>query len=141
LVIPAEDAALYEPANKGVTASFGVQPNSVNRIGLSAVISEIKIVKGSTVVVDDKFQSATLNPDKWAVRALDASGVFPIPPEVAYLVSWPLPDTGFTLRAGPSVTGPWTTPFTPQLVGVRRITQINQSALPSPKVGIFQLKK
>ncbi len=140
-VIPEEDAPFYEPASKGVTASFGIQPNSVNRIGLSAVISRIKITKGSTVVVDDNFQSAELNPDRWVVRAQEPGGVFPIPPDVAYLVSWPLPDTGFTLRTAPSVTGPWTTPFTPLLVGVRRIVPVNQSALPSPAVGFFQLKK
>jgi hypothetical protein len=141
LVIPAEDAALYEPVSKGVTASFGVQPNSVNRIGLSAVISRIKIVKGSTVVVDEDFQSSELNADKWVVRAQEPGGVFPIPGDIAYLVSWALPDTGFTLRTGPSVTGPWTTPFTPRLVGVQRVTLVSQSALPSPTVGFFQLKK
>ncbi len=141
LVIPPEDAAFYEPFSKGVTASFGVQPNSINRIGLSAVISRIKIVKGSTVVVDESFQSAELNPDQWVVRAQDPSGVFPVPADVAYLVTWPLPDTGFTLRTAPSLTGPWTTPFTPRLVGARRVTLANQSALPSPQIGFFQLKK
>lgn len=140
LSIPAEDAALYEPTSKGVTASFGVQPNSVARIGLSAVISGIKIVKGTTVVVDESFQAPELNAEKWAVRAQEPGGVFPIPPDVLYLVSWPLPDTGFTLRTGPSVTGPWTTPFSPRLVGVRRIALVNQSALPSPASGFFQLK-
>ena len=141
LVIPPDDAALYEPTSKGVTASFGVQPNSVSRIGLSAIISRIKIVKGATVVVDDQFQSAELNAEKWVVRAQEPGGVFPIPSDVLYLVSWPLPDTGFTLRTGPSVAGPWTTPFSPRLVGVQRVTLISQSALPSPTAGFFQLKK
>lgn len=141
LVIPAEEAALYEPVSKGVTASFGVQPNSVNRIGLSAVISRIKIAKGSTVVVDEDFRSAELDPEKWVVRAQEPGGVFPIPADIVYLVSWPLPDTGFTLRSGPSVTGPWTTPFTPRLVGVRRVVLVGQSELPSPAMGVFQLKK
>jgi hypothetical protein len=139
--IPAEDAALYEPTTKGVTASFGVQPNAVSRIGLSAVISHIKIVKGTKTVVDEDFSAAELNPDKWVVRALEPGGVFPAPASVAYFVSWPLPDTGFTLRTGSSVTGPWTTPFTPNLVGVKRMVLVNQSALPSAKAGFFQLKK
>jgi hypothetical protein len=141
LVIPEEDAALYEPVSKGVTASFGVQPNSVNRIGLSAVISRIKIVKGATVVVDENFQAPELNADQWVVRAQEPGGVFPVPADVVYLVSWPLPDTGFTLRTAPSVAGPWTTPFTPRLVGVRQVVLVSQPALPSPTVGIFQLKK
>lgn len=141
LVIPEEDALYFEPLAKGVTASFGVQPNSVNRIGQSAVISRIRITKGPTVVVDEDFRSPELNPDEWVVRAQEPAGVFPVPADVAYLVSWPLPDTGFTLRTGPTVAGPWTTPFTPRLVGVRQVVLVNESALPSPASGFFQLKK
>jgi hypothetical protein len=140
-VIPPEDAVLYEPTGKGVTASFGVEPNSVSRIGLSAVISRIKIVKGSAVVVDDDFRTSELSADKWVVRAQEPGGVFPIPADVVYLVNWPLPDTGFTLRTAPSLAGSWTTPFTPRLVGVQRVTLVSQSALPSPSIGFFQLKK
>jgi hypothetical protein len=51
-------------------------------------------------------------------RAQEPGGVFPIPADVAYL-QLRRPDTGLTLQTGPSVTGPWTTPFTPRLVGVR----------------------
>lgn len=87
LLIPEEDALYFEPLSKGVTASFGVQPNSVNRIGLSAVISRIRITKGPTVVLDEDFQSPELNPDEWVVRAQEPGGVFPVPAEVAYLVS------------------------------------------------------
>lgn len=141
LTIPAENASFFEPASKGVSALFGVQPNAVGRIGLSAVISRIKITKGSAVVVDENFQTTELDTAKWIVRALEPGGIFPVPANAAYRVSWPLPDTGFTLRTAPKVTGPWTTPFTPRLVGVRRVAIVQQSELPSPAMGIFQLKK
>lgn len=139
--ISQQDAALYEPTSKGVTAIFGVQPSAVGRIGLSAVISRIKILKGSTTVVDENFQAAELDADKWVLRAQEPGGVFPVPADVDYLVSWALPDAGFTLRTSPSVIGSWTTPFTPRLVGVRRVALVDRSALPSPTAGFFQLKK
>lgn len=141
LVIPDADAALYEPANKGVSALFGVQPNADTRVGLSAIISRIKITKGATVVVDDNFQAAQLDTEKWTVRAQDAGGVFTTTPDLAYLVSWSLPDAGFALRSGPSVTGPWTQAADPLQVGARRVSLINKSALPAGNVGIFQLIK
>ena len=118
-----------------------MQPNSDTRVGLSAIISRVKITKGTSTVVDENFQSATLDSAKWAVRAQDAGGVFPIGPDVPYIVSWPLPDTGYSLRSGKTVTGPWTKAPDPVLVGARHVTLINQAALPSPNVGIFQLIK
>jgi hypothetical protein len=141
LFMPLEDAALYVPTSKGVSALFGIQPNSVTGIERSAIISHIKITKGSQVVVDDTFQGATLDSAKWILRAQDPGGIFTITPDLAFLISWDLPDTGFSLRAGPTVKGPWTTAAAPLLVGARQVTLINKSALPSPKMGVFQLVK
>jgi hypothetical protein len=141
LTMPDADAALYVPATKGLTALFGVQPNADARVGLSAIISEIKILRGSTVVVDDNFQATPLDAAKWIVRAQDAGGVFPITPDVAYLVSWGLPDTGFSLRDGPTVKGPWSKAADPMQVGATRVTLINKSALPGANAGFFQLVK
>ncbi len=141
LLIPDADAALYEPTTKGVSALFGIQPNAGTRVGLSAVISRIQITKGTSVVVDDTFQSAQLDSSKWAIRAQDAGGVITTTPDLAYLVSWNLPDTGFSLRMASSVTGPWTKAADPLLVGARRVTLIHQSALPSGAAGFFQLIK
>jgi hypothetical protein len=140
-VIPDSDAPLYEPAAKGVSAQFGIQPNADSRVGLSAVISRVKIVKGTTTVVDDNFQTAQLDPEKWAARAQDAGGVIPLAPDVAYLVGWNLPDAGFSLRTGASLKGPWSKAADPIQAGARRLTLINKSALPSPNTGFFQLIK
>ncbi len=106
ITMPDGDAPLYEPVNTGVSALFGVQPNAETRIGLSATISRIKITKGAVVVADDSFQTPELNPNLWAVRAQDPAGILSAPPDLAYLVSWNLPDTGFSLRTATSATGP-----------------------------------
>jgi hypothetical protein len=67
--------------------------------------------------------------------------VFTTRPELAYLISWDLPDTGFVLRAGPTVKGPWTNPAAPLLVGARRIALIERAARPGSGAGFFQLVK
>jgi hypothetical protein len=139
LTIPAADAALYEPATSGVSAQFGVQPNDAARVGQFATISNIKITQGTKVVVDDHFQSATLDPAVWIVRARDAAGIFTVTPDLAFLVKWNLPDTGFSLKASPAVTGPWTSFGSTNLVGTERIILLNKNALPGPNSGFFRL--
>jgi hypothetical protein len=141
LVMPPEDAPLYEPTTKGVSALVGVQPNADTRIGQSATISRIKITKGAKVVVDDAFQTSELDPAKWTVRAQDPGGILTISPDVAHLISWGLPDTGFSLRASPTVTGPWSALGTPLLVGARRVVLIGKVALPGLNAGFFRLAK
>jgi hypothetical protein len=141
LIMPVEDAPLYEPVTKGVSALFGVQPNGDTRIGQSATLSRIKVIKGSKVIADDTFQASELNPSLWTVRAQDPGGIFTTTPDLAYLISWNLPDTGFSLRAGPTVTGPWSASAPPILVGARRVVLLNKSALPGQSAGFLQLIK
>lgn len=141
LTMPSEDAPYYEPATKGVSALFGVQPNSDTRIGLSATLAKIKISQGNQVVVEDTFQTAELDPARWTIRAQDASGIFTTGPDLAYVVSWNLPDTGFSLRGGPRLKGPWATTADPLLVGARRVALIKGGELPSAQAGFFYLVK
>ena len=141
ITIPAADAPLYEPTTKGVSALFGVQPNSDTRVGLSATVSSIKITKGTKVVVDDTFQTVDLDPSKWTIRAQDSGGLFPTTPDLAYLVSWNLPDTGFSLKGASSLTGPWSAIGTSRLVGAQRLVLMNKAALPGANAGFFQLSK
>jgi hypothetical protein len=141
LTINAEESALYEPMSKGMSALVGVQPNADTRIGMSAVIGGIKITKGNKVVVNDSFTSAELDPAVWLSRAQDPGGVVPTTPDLAYLVSWPLPDTGFSLRRSATLKAPWNSAGTPRLVGARRLVLVNRSDLPSAGAGFFQLVK
>jgi hypothetical protein len=139
LTMPDADFPLYEPVTKGVSALFGVQPNADTRVGLSATISRIKITKGSTVVVDDPFQTGQLDPAKWIVRAQDPGGIFTAPPDVALFISWDLPDTGFSLKASSVLTGPWSTYGTPMPVGARKLVLVGKTALPGQNSGFFRL--
>ena len=141
LTMPDADFPLYEPVTAGVSAQFGIQPNADSRIGLSAVISRIQIQKGNTVVVDDTFTAPELDPASWIVRAGDVGGVFPLPADVRYLVSWNLPDEGFVLRSASSVRGPWTNVTGASLVGARRVVRVSNAALPSAAAGYFELMK
>lgn len=141
LVMPTDDAPLFEPMTKGVSAIFGVQPNADTRIGQSATISRIKITKGAKVAVDDTFQSPQLDAAKWTVRAQDPGGIFPITPDVGFLVGWALPDTGFALQGSSTVKGPWSAVGTSMLVGARRVVPISTSALAGSSAGFFRLAK
>ena len=141
ITIPAADAPLYEPTTKGVSALFGVQPNSDTRVGLSATVSRIKITKGTQVVVDDTFQTVDLDRSKWTIRAQDSGGLFPTTPDLAYLVSWNLPDTGFSLKGASSLTGPWSAIGTARQVGAQRLVLMNKASLPGSNAGFFQLSK
>jgi hypothetical protein len=141
LVIPEVDAPYYEPITSGLSTQFGVMPNSGTASGQSATLSNVKIMKGTTVVVDERFDTATLDSAKWIVRARSAEGIFPVTPSVAHLITWTLPDTGFTLTASPGAKGPWTAFGTPFLVGAKRFVLADRSALPDQKAGFFELRK
>lgn len=139
LTIPDADAPSYEPTTSGVSAQFGIMPNDVARVGQFATISGIKITQGSKVVVDEHFQNATLDPAVWIIRARDDAGIFPVNSDTPFLVSWNLPDTGFSLKSSPVVTGPWSAYGSTNLVGSQRIIPVNKTNLPGPNSGFFRL--
>lgn len=141
LTINAEESPSYEPLGKGMSALFGVQPNADTRVGLYAVVSNITIKKGTATVVNDSFTKAELDPAVWLTRAQDPGGVVPTTPDLAYLVSWPLPDAGFSLRSSATLKAPWAAAGTPRQVGARRLVLVNKADLPSPGAGFFQLAK
>jgi hypothetical protein len=124
-----------------MSALFGVQPNADTRVGLYAVVSNITIKKGTATVVNDSFTKAELDPAVWLTRAQDPGGVVPTTPDLAYLVSWPLPDAGFSLRSSATLKAPWAAAGTPRQVGARRLVLVNKADLPSPGAGFFQLAK
>ncbi len=141
LTINAEESPSYEPLGKGMSAIFGVQPNADTRVGLYAVVGNITIKKGTATVVNDSFKTAELDPAVWLTRAQDPGGVVPTTPDLAYLVSWPLPDAGFSLRSSATLAAPWAAAGTPRQVGARRLVLVNKADLPSPGAGFFQLVK
>jgi len=139
LTMPESEYTYYEPVSAGVSAQFGVQPNADSRIGLSAIISRIRIQKGTTTVVDEAFRDATLDEANWVVRAANAAGVFPLATDTDYLVSWNLPDEGFVLRSAAAIGGAWSEVTGAAQVGARRVVQVRRSALPGAAAGFFEL--
>ena len=115
-------------------------PGVPTRSGQSATIGGIKIVKGSTIVVDDRFASATLDETRWVVRARDPGGVFPVPSDVGYLLRWDLPDTGFALKSSASIQGPWADYGTPLTTLSQRIVPVNQPPAGAPNAFFLLVK-
>jgi hypothetical protein len=83
-----------------VYAYFGVQPNGTNatdysRVGQSATFSHLQI-DTSAGPIDDNFSSGTLDPGTWTRCAVDNAGLWVIPTDAVYWLSWTTPDPGFT---------------------------------------------
>jgi hypothetical protein len=73
----------------------GVQGNDAKNIGERARISGISVIKDSTAVLEDSFTGDALDTTKWVSQA----GVqFLAASEAGYLVTWTLPDDGFSLQ-------------------------------------------
>ena len=128
-------------SQNGISALFGIQPNSDARIGLSASISNIRIQKGDNIFVNASWESNELDPEVWSVRAQDPGGVFVVESGLAYIFSWDLPDDGYAFSTASNVKGPWTMVDSARLVGAQRMVYMYQSDLPGEDAGFFQLIK
>lgn len=126
-------------SQNGISALFGIQPNSDTRVGLGATISNVRIEKGNDVIVDESWGSEELNPEVWAIRAQDAGGIFVIQSDLAYVFDWDLPDDGISFQMAPSLNSSWTEVENARLIGNKRMVYLYQSDLPEGKTGFFQL--
>jgi hypothetical protein len=138
--LPADSAALFADP---MYVYVGVQPNSLNNIGQSAMLSRIQIT-GVGAPLDDKFTGPTLDADTWQVAAEDPTGVVTVPPDSTYWLSWTLPATGFEVQASPIlVPGSWVDPGLTNIfqIGGRRRVLIPSSSLPGTNSGFFRLVK
>ncbi|MBT5925132.1 MAG: hypothetical protein HOH33_00790, partial [Verrucomicrobia bacterium] len=140
-VLPSASAEALDGSlsQNGISALFGIQPNSDTRVGLGATISNIRIQKGNDVFVNETWDSDDFDPETWLVRAQDAGGIFGINPDLAYVFSWDLPDDGIAFRTASSLNGPWSQIDSARLVGNKRIVYLYQADLPSQEAGFFQL--
>ena len=128
-----------------MTASFGIQPNQLELIGQSATFSEIKITSGSTTILDDTFQTADpdqqVDPTLWTRRMDDQKGITILGSDSAYVVSWGVPDTGYTLMSKPDLkAATWTElPLTATQIATTKRVLVSSTNLPSLTQGYFQL--
>ena len=104
-VIPQKDLSYFDHP---LFAYFGIQPNHLDYIGLSAVFGKIQIT-GVPDPIQDDFSQASLNDNLWKVVAADPNGIQVIPSEAQWQLGWSLPDVGFQMEVTTNlITGPWT---------------------------------
>jgi hypothetical protein len=125
-----------------VVANFGAQPNTTADIGQGIVLSHVKIV-GSANPIDEGFTGSSLDPNIWTVRASQPANVFLASTDIAFSLSWTLPDNGFSLQVSPELTGPWTDPGLTNVVtsGPTKSVLVPKSVLPATNHSYFRMIK
>ena len=135
---PQEDVSYFDCP---LFAYFGVQPNDLNNIGLSAVFGKIEIV-GVPDSISEDFSSSALDETIWKIVAADPNGIAVIPPETQWQISWTLPDVGFQLEVAPNlVAGSWT-PIdlaNAVVIGKQRALFLTPSDLPESDQAFFRM--
>ena len=121
-----------------VTVFWGTQPNSAN-LAQNVKLSNVSIMGSPSTLNVNLTQP--LDPTKLVTRAANGTLVFGTPTNALYWLQWSLPDPGFQLQSGSSLTGSWTT-NSPVLynVGGKRAVFIT-SDMVSGGSGFFRLGK
>lgn len=134
-----------EPSQDASLAYYvGVQPNNDANKGQGIVLGSLSVKEGETPIVSDVFTTGPLDPANWTIAGpADAVQFYNNP---GFLVSWTLPDTGFTgwQYATQLTTPDWTdTTFTGTAVtlgGNKKQLLIPTSELPNPATGQLYLR-
>jgi hypothetical protein len=112
--------------------------------GLSVLVSQIQVtgISGSPNIVDN-FTEAALDPTVWTVAAAEPADVALIPNNIAFALSWTLPDLHFNLEVAPSLGGPWTNPNLTNTVtvGATKTVLVPKTTLPSTHASYFRMVK
>jgi hypothetical protein len=146
--IPEENAQLF--TGFAMETIFGGQPNATANIGQDILYTEIKITNGADVLVDDKFDTDTADPNQqvdpnlWVRRADDNNGIILVDTDPTYYVRWTLPDSDFTLKwttnLNSNVTAT-TPPGTPITSGSGKQLLLRPADLPDTKELYFFMVK
>lgn len=130
--------------NNTMKIYVGAVPNSLDRIGQMAVLTNVKITgTPNAAPVNSDFLGQPLDTNVWEILAASPTlGVQQIPTDAAYWVMWTLPALGFALEGSPTVNGPWTSPAPTGFdVGGKHRVLLRQADLPSPEAGFWRLVK
>jgi hypothetical protein len=141
--MPSAAAALFADQDYALDAYIGIQPNTTDNIGQSAILSRIQI-SGAPTPLDDTFSGASLDTDLWQIVAQDPTGILQVPPNSVYYLSWAAPATGFSLQVAPTLgKGSWMDSGLTNIfqVGTHKVVLIPSSGLPSANTGYFRLIK
>lgn len=118
---------------------IGAKPQEVANIGLSAAISKAS-VQGATTPVNSDFLAEGLDTNIWELAAQSAGGVLAVPTNALFLLSWTLPDVGFTLQGTSSLGTGWTDlNLTPQTIGSTKRVLLTTADAGSGPTGFFRL--
>jgi hypothetical protein len=84
---------------------IGAKPQQNNNIGLSGVVSKVKVQGVTTPIDEDFLNDYPLNSSLWELAANNTAGVQLVPTNGVSWVRWTLPDAGFTLQTNSVVNG------------------------------------
>lgn len=142
LVLP--DAAVAK-FNDALTVYFGCQPNATERVGQKTVLAQARIegAAGGTDITDSF--SGPLDTDTWELAAENPAGIMILDEDVAFWVSWSLPDTGYGLQAATDVVSADWNPYAGASAvlptGPTKSVLIAKSGLPDAHMGYWRLAK
>ena len=113
----------------------------LDNIGQKAGFSQFQAVSNNITLFSDDFSSGVLNSSKWSsAQAEDPANVYQIPTTAAFMVSWTVPDSGFSLQATTNLLSGWTSPGLPTaLINGRRSAFIPASNVATNPVQFFRL--
>ena len=126
---------------------LGMQPNNAATANLPVIYSNFAISGTANPVSDNFLTDTVLNTNIWTTAAATGPhGVLVVPATAAYWASWTLPDTGFGLQIGASLTNmgsAWISPTANPIIGmVGENTQlIDKSELPAGGTAFFNMIK
>ncbi len=139
LEFPAEAAAHFDAP---LRAYFGSQPNAAERIGLSSVLSQIRIQGAVGGDISDDFD-ASIDPSVWEIAAEDPNGVLVAPEDAAFWLMWSLPDAGFMLQSASGIGGASWQPFAgstaPLVTGGQKSVLVGAADLPDAAQGYWRM--
>ena len=124
----------------GLTVYIDSQSILVNNIGQKAVFSKFQIASNSVSLFSDGFSSTVIDASKWLTgQSEDPANVYQIPTTAAYMVSWTLPDGGFSLQASSDLFA-WASPgLSTATINGKRTTFLSTSSVSANSAKFFRL--
>jgi hypothetical protein len=136
-----EAAALFGGT---MQAFFGAQPNNLSYGGLGYVLDHVKISTPTITWIEDDFTGGTLDPVKWVKQAADAPGVFVVPTNSPWALSWTLPAAGFEPQISTDLApgSTWVSPLSTEQIKIQASvrTYLSSDEL-SPSASYFRMIK
>lgn len=100
-----------ETANPGCYLYLGMQANNSASLNQAVCYSQFSLTGVPAAVTDNFTTDTTLNTNLWyTFMSTGTAGVFVMPTNAEYWITWNTPASGFSLQDSPSLTGPWNTP-------------------------------